>query len=132
MRYILDTNICIYSINRKSLQILQNFEAKNLDDIYISSITEAELLYGVEKSMYKAKNLQKTKHFLEPIKVLSFDSMCSKYYAQIRASLEKKGQVIGRMDMLIASVALANNMTLVTNNEKEFCRIPNLVLENWS
>ncbi|MGB6296643.1 MAG: type II toxin-antitoxin system VapC family toxin [Rivularia sp. (in: cyanobacteria)] len=131
MKFLLDTNTCIYIIKNKPPQVLQKFQTLNISDIGISSITVAELEYGVYKSQRQEKNKLALTQFLIPLEIVSFDEISTQLYGQIRAELEKKGTVIGAMDMLIASQAMSLGLTLVTNNIKEFSRIPGLVLENW-
>lgn len=130
-RYLLDTNICIYVINRKPAGVLRHFEHLSIGDIGISSITGAELAYGVEKSG-AARNRQALEKFLAPLEVVAFDDAAMRQYGQLRARLEKQGTPIGPLDMLIAAHAMALGSVLVTNNTREFTRIPGLALENWT
>lgn len=132
MQYLLDTNICIYIIKKKPPQVLEKFNFLSPWDICISSITVAELKYGVYKSQNQQQNNNALIQFLLPLEIIHFDEKAAEIYGQIRTDLEKKGQVIGSMDMLIAAQTLALDLTLVTNNTKEFARIPNLKLENWT
>lgn len=106
--------------------------AYSISDIGVSSITVAELHYGVMKSAQPVKNQQALDHFLVPLTIIDFDSDAAITYAQIRADLEAKGTPIGSMDTLIAAQALSQNLTLVTNNTKEFLRVPSLVVEDWT
>ncbi|MCB1193421.1 MAG: type II toxin-antitoxin system VapC family toxin [Leptospiraceae bacterium] len=129
--YLLDTNICIYIIKNKPSDVLDIFHSKSILDISISSITVAELRYGAEKSSFPEKNHSALDDFLSPFTIFPFDEVCSTYYGSLRKILENKGQVIGSMDLMIASCALKNNLILVTNNTKEFERIPELKIENW-
>ncbi len=131
MKFLLDTNTCIYIIKNKPPQVLQKFQTFNVSDIGISSITVAELEYGVYKSQRQQKNKLALTQFLILLEIVPFDETSTQLYGQIRAELERKGTVIGAMDMLIASQAMSLGLTLVTNNIKEFSRIPGLVLENW-
>lgn len=131
MKLLLDTNICIYIIKRKPLKVLQKFNQYNIGDIGISSITVAELEFGVQKSNFPAKNQQALTQFLLPLSITAFDEAAATVYGEIRANLEKKGTPIGSLDTLIAAHALSLEVTLITNNEKEFNRVPNLKLENW-
>ncbi|MDH3001327.1 plasmid maintenance protein [Chelonobacter oris] len=129
--YILDTNICIYIINHKPKQVFERFQQLNLGDLAISSITACELAYGVEKSGSQ-KNITALQKFLAPLTILPLGEHVVWEYASIRAELEKKGQVIGSfLDMLIAAHARQEKAILVTNNIKEFERVPHLTLENW-
>lgn len=132
MRYMLDTNICIYAIKNDPKSVLNNLEKHNPSDICISSITYAELMYGVEKSANKDKNRLALMLLLSNIEIMEFDQKASESYGTIRAFLESKGTVIRPYDMLIAGHALSLNCTLVTNNTKEFKRIKSLSIENWA
>lgn len=128
---MLDTNICIYVIKNKPLIVKENFLKHDINYICISSITFAELMHGAEKSQYPEKTRTAIYNFLSPIKVMSFDSNAAIEYGKIRASLETKGTPIGPMDMLIAAHAKSLDLTIVTNNTKEFERIKDLQIENW-
>ena len=132
MIYLLDTNICIYIIKKKPPNVLRKFKTYSIGDIGISSITVAELRYGVEKSKYGARNRRAVEQFLTPLAIADFDAKAAQTYGQIRASLESKGTPIGPLDTLIAAHALSLGVTLVTNNTKEFSRVPGLKLENWA
>ncbi len=132
MEYILDTNICIYIIKKKPTIVLKRFEDLTIGTVAISSVTLAELQYGIMKSSNPIKNQQALDKFLTPLEILNFNDLAAVAYGKIRAELEKKGSPIGPLDTLIASHAMSLNMTLVTNNEKEFERIPNLKIENWA
>lgn len=131
MTYMLDTNICIYMIKQKPRQVIEKVRSMNKSDLCISSITYSELLYGAEKSLNVAKNLLALTMFLSNIEILPYDENASLDYGFIRANLEKKGNPIGPLDMLIASHAKSLKMTLVTNNVKEFERVSGLKIENW-
>lgn len=129
-RYLLDTNICIYIIKRKPSGVFRHFEGLSIGDVGISSITGAELAYGVAKGGSE-QNQRALERFLAPLEVARFDEAALWKYGQLRARLERQGEVIGPLDMLIAAHALALGSTLVTNNMREFDRVPGLVLENW-
>ncbi|RHX91316.1 VapC toxin family PIN domain ribonuclease [Leptospira yasudae] len=129
--YLLDTNICIYIINQKPDSVYKKFKKIKLENIFISSITEFELKYGVQKSLHFEKNLKVLEEFLSYLNILPFGSKDSNKAAKIRVDLERVGKPIGPFDLLIASQALSNKLTLVTNNEKEFNRIKELKIENW-
>ncbi|MFZ7132852.1 MAG: type II toxin-antitoxin system tRNA(fMet)-specific endonuclease VapC [Eubacteriales bacterium] len=131
MKYLFDTNICIYILNNRYLKILDQIEAAGIEEIAISTMTIAELVVGIEKSKRKEENKVALMEFLLPYKILDFTQEDSYKYGQIRADLERQGNVIGNMDMLIGSQAITRSLILVTNNEKEFKRIENLVVENW-
>lgn len=131
MNFLLDTNICIYIIKQKPPEVLQKFQTYNVGDIGISSISVAELEFGVYKSQFPEKNQQALEQFLLPLKIVDFDAGAANMYGNIRAILEKQGTPIGSLDTLIAAHALSLGITLITNNVKEFSRVPNLKLENW-
>ena len=131
MNFLLDTNICIYIIKQKPPEVLQRFNTYQVGDIGISSITVAELEFGVQKSQFPAKNQQALTQFLLPLKIVDFDHSAAIIYGNIRAILEKQGTPIGSLDTLIAAHALSLQTTLITNNVKEFSRVPNLPLDNW-
>ena len=131
MRFMLDTNICIYIIKKKPPKILKRFRTFELSDITISSITLAELEYGIAKSNRPQQNREALSGFLAPLEILPFDDHAASHYGEIRAYLESKGKSIGPIDMLIASHAISLSITLITNNTREFKRIPGLQLENW-
>ena len=130
-RYLLDTNICIYIINRKPPEVFRHFEGLSVGDIAISSITGAELAHGVAKSG-SPRNQQALEKFLMPLDILAFDTMAMHHYGRLRTQLERLGTPIGPLDTLIAAHALALGCTLVTNNLREFERVHGLPLENWA
>jgi tRNA(fMet)-specific endonuclease VapC len=131
MRFLLDTNICIYIIKRKPVEVFEKFQTLKLSDIGISSITIAELEYGAYKSQRQSQNRAALHQFLMPLEILPFDQSATQTYGQIRAELERQGIVVGAMDLLIASQAISQSLVLVTNNVRELSRIPGLILENW-
>ena len=128
---MLDTNICIYIIKQKPLNVKQKFESFEIGELCISSITVSELMYGVYKSQKIERNLEALENFLMPFEIVEFNLDAAIAYGKIRAALEKKGQVIGGMDMQIAAHAMSLGMTVITNNVKEFQRVDGLLLENW-
>ena len=131
MTYMLDTNICIYVIKNKPKEVLRRFQ-ENMDrGLCVSSITLAELQYGVEKSAKPEKNRMALLQFLAFLEVLPFDDCAAVEYGRIRAYLHQAGTPIGTMDMLIAAHAVASSLTVVTNNIREFARVPGLRVENW-
>ena len=132
MNYYLDSNICIYFLKGIYPSIKEKIVSTNPSTIKIPSIVKAELLYGAEKSQQKAKNLSTIKLFLEPFEIVPFDEECSLVYSKIRSAMELKGMVIGPNDSIIAATVLAKNGVLVTNNTKEFEKVKNLKLENWT
>lgn len=131
MRVLLDTNICIYMIKNKPPEVRKHFERFVPGDIAISSITVAELQYGVEKSAAREKNALALEAFLLPLEIAPFDMESALAYGKIRAKLERQGTPVGGMDMLIAAQAIAQGLTLITHNLKEFARIPGLRYETW-
>lgn len=131
MLFLLDTNICIYIIKRKPQQVIDRFQTLFLSDIGVSSLTVAELEYGAYKSQYVEQNRAALNQFLLPLEIVPFDESITQIYGDLRATLERRGTIIGGIDMLIASQAIALSLTLVTNNTKEFSRIQNLDLDNW-
>ncbi|WP_340648862.1 type II toxin-antitoxin system tRNA(fMet)-specific endonuclease VapC [Pseudoxanthomonas winnipegensis] len=128
--YLLDTNICIYIINRRPPGVFEHFAGLQIGQVAISSITGAELDYGVAKSGSQ-RNRQALDKFLAPLDVLSFDEAAMRRYGALRSGLERQGTPIGAMDQLIAAHALALDAVLVSNNLREFERVPGLRLENW-
>lgn len=131
MNYLLDTNICIYIIKKKQKELIDKFRTLRIGEVGISSITLAELEYGVAKSQHQEKNMLALEQFLIPLEIFSFDSLAAKQYGVIRTHLERHGTPIGLLDLMIAAHALSLNVILVTNNVKEFDRVPALHVENW-
>jgi len=131
MEYLLDTNICIYIIKKKPENVLKHFSILAPGSVGISTITFAELRYGVYKSSNPARNLKALNQFILPIEILDFNVDAVIAYSEIRAYLERKGTPIGPLDTLIGSHAKSLQVRLVTNNENEFKRIPGLEIENW-
>ena len=130
--YMLDTNICIFIMKQKPIGVIERLTAHDPEDICISSVTYAELCCGVEKSRAKEKNRLALALILAPIRIVSFDSPAAEEYGRIRAFLEQKGTPIGPMDGLIAAHARSRSMTVVTNNTREFQRVPGLAVEDWT
>ena len=128
---MLDTNICIYIIKNKPIQVRERLQEFHIGDVLLSSITVSELYYGVYKSQHQERNLLALEHFLKPFDIVEYSSKASIEYGKLRADLESQGRVIGGLDMLIASHALALDVRLVTNNIKEFTRVDGLELDNW-
>ena len=131
MKYLLDTNICIYLIKKKPVSVMTRFDEHSIGDIGISSITVAELSYGVQKSQRRKQNQAALLQFMSPLVIAEFDTEAAFSYGQIRAELERRGIPIGSQDTLIAGHAASMDVTLVTNNEREFSRVPGLIVENW-
>jgi tRNA(fMet)-specific endonuclease VapC len=132
MNYLLDTNICVLLIRQKSAQVLTKLTSHAITDIGISAITVAELQYGVHQSSRPAQNQQALDHFLLPLTIIPFDENDAIAYGQIRTNLEAQGLPIGALDTLIAAQAVYYNLVLVTNNVREFARVPGLAIEDWT
>lgn len=131
MIYLLDTNICIGYINHHNSYIYQRFLAVSADDACICDIVKFELYYGAYKSSRSVENLQNLSNFFADLISLPFDSKAAQICGQLRANLQARGTPIGVYDLQIAAIALANNLTLVTHNTREFSRIEGLQLEDW-
>lgn len=131
MKVMLDTNICIYLIKQQPPTVIERFLAHPVGTIGVSSMTVAELAFGVNKSRQMAKNRLALEQFLAPLDIAAFDHEAALVYGRLRARLETSGSPIGSMDLLIAAHALSLGVRLVTNNLREFRRVPGLKLENW-
>jgi tRNA(fMet)-specific endonuclease VapC len=131
MQFMLDTNICIYIIKKHPIQVEKRFKALKPFHIGISAITLAELEYGVAKSGRPEQNRDALIGFLSPLEIAVFDDLAAFHYGEIRVSLEKAGDTIGSMDLMIASHARSLSVPLVTNNVREFEKVPGLKVENW-
>ncbi|MBP6405154.1 MAG: type II toxin-antitoxin system VapC family toxin [Proteobacteria bacterium] len=131
VRYMLDTNICIYVINARPPEVLDRFLVHEAEGLGISAITASELYWGASKSG-SARNLALLEQFISPLTVFDYDLAAARRYGELRAQLEKRGKPIGPLDQQIAAHALALGVTLVTNNLREFERVPGLQLENWA
>ncbi len=129
-QYVLDTNICVHVLTKRPERLSQKFE-RLADQLCISSITLAELLYGAEKSLRRQENLEAVTHFSARLDVLPFGEKAAAHYGQIRAELEKAGTPVGTHDMLIAAHARSEGLIVVTRNRREFDRISGLRVENW-
>lgn len=132
MTYMLDTNICIYAMKKKPEQVLKRLKETLYNGVCISSITLAELEYGMKHSSNPEKNARALLRFLVPFSILPFDPAAAAEYGEIRAHLQRQGTPIGPLDMLIAGHARSEGLILVTNNVKEFERVPGLIIENWA
>lgn len=132
MMYMLDTNICIYAIKNKPEQVLRRIKSNMRNGLCVSVVTLAELEHGVQKSLYPEKNTMALIQFLAILEVLPFDDLAAVEYGKLCAYLQKQGTPIGTMDMLIAAHAKVENVVLVTNNVREFKRVPGLTIENWA
>lgn len=127
---LLDTNTCIYIINLRPPEVFEHFAGREVGEVAISSISGAELTFGVAKSGSRT-NRDALDKFLAPLVVLPFDETAMREHGELRSHLERQGQPIGALDQLIAAHALALDAVLVTNNECEFRRVPPLRLANW-
>jgi len=132
VKFMLDINTCIYIIKRKPARVIERFKQIKISQIGISSITFSELMYGVSKSSKPEQNQVALTQFVAPLELLPYGDEAAQYYGELRALLEKRGTPIGFFDTLIAAHALSIACTLVTNNEKEFIRVPKLIIENWA
>ncbi len=132
MKFMLDTNTCIYLIKKKSPKIVNHLKRQAVGDVGISSITLAELCYGVSKSEQIDRNREALRDFILPLEVAEFDEKAAEAYGNVRANLENSGTPIGSMDMLIGSHALSLQAVLVTNNIREFRRIKGLKVADWT
>jgi tRNA(fMet)-specific endonuclease VapC len=130
LEYMLDTNICIYVIKNRPASLRERFDDL-AEALCISAITLGELLYGVEKSVRRGQNLQAVEHFTTRLEIVPFSLKAAAHFGQIRAELAKLGALCGAYDMLIGAHARAEGLTLVTNNLREFWRMPGLRVENW-
>ena len=132
IKYMLDTNICIYIIKQKPKNVIERFRQAQVSEIGVSSITLSELEYGVMKSAKSEQNKLALVQFIAPIEISAYDDVAAQHYGVIRAHLERQGTPIGSLDMLIAAHALSVDSLLITNNESEFKRVSNLRIENWA
>ena len=131
MIYLLDTNACIRVLNNSSTNLVRCLHEHSPSKIYLCSVVKAELLYGARKSSRPLENLQLLERFFFPFVCLPFDDRCAKHYGIIRSDLERKGTLIGPNDLMIASIAKADNLILITHNTREFSRVDGLQIEDW-
>ncbi len=131
MNFLIDTNICIYIMNKRPPEVIHRFKNTDVGQIGISTITVSELSYGASKSQLQKQNFKRLEEFLAPFEIIPYDQDASQCYGAIRCQLENQGNIIGPLDLLIAAHALSKDLILVTNNEKEFKRIKALKVENW-
>ncbi len=131
MKYLIDTDICIYIMNERNINVINKFKQLDIGDIGISVITVSELQYGVSKSAHKKTNQLRLDNFLMPFEIIDYDYAVTSIYGDIRFQLEKKGEIIGALDLQIAAQAISRDLILITNNIKEFKRVKGLKLENW-
>ncbi len=132
MKYLLDTNICIYLIRRRPEHVVAALMEQAIGDVGLSSVTVAELEFGVAKSAEVERNRAALEQFLAPLVIADFDATAATHYGRVRAFLERQGTPIGALDTLIAAHALSLDVALVTNNEREFGRVPELRVVNWA
>lgn len=131
MKYLLDSNACIVFLNKRSEQLKQRLELCQPQQIVLCSVVKAELLYGAMKSQHPQASLLKIETFCAPFQSLPFDDNAAVFYGKIRSELSAVGKPIGANDFMIAATALANEVTLVTHNTREFSRVKGLLLEDW-
>jgi len=131
MQVMLDTDMCIYIIKKRPAQVEKRFRRFNPFDIGISAVTLAELEFGIAKSGKPEQNRSALIGFLAPLEIAVFDDQAAFHYGEIRAVLEKEGNPIGSMDLMIASHARSLSVPLITNNVREFKKVPGLKVENW-
>jgi tRNA(fMet)-specific endonuclease VapC len=131
IRFLLDTNICIETIRGKSAPVLAHLRKCDPASVGISSVTLAELRYGVSRSSDPARNLAALARFCAPLEIIPFDEPAAAGYGNLRHALQTAGTPIGPLDMLIAAHAISLGAILVTNNQREFRRVRGLMLENW-
>jgi len=129
--YLLDTNVCIHLLNGRHPQILEHFKKHSPSELVICSVVKAELFFGARNSKKVEANLQLLTQFFEPLNSVAFEDNAAAEYGVIRADLTHQGKIIGSNDLLIAAIAKANNLVLVTNNSKEFARITGLRMVDW-
>lgn len=129
----LDTNICIYAINRRSANVVRRLAARaaQQDAVAVSAITVAELEYGIAKTEQMERNRAALERFLTPVDVLAFDATAARHYGDIRRALAARGTPIGPNDLFIAAHARSLGATLISNNPAEFARVPGLLVDNW-
>ncbi len=132
MKYMLDTNICIYIIKKHPEKVLEKFKSIKAGEICMSSIPLSELMFGVQKSEHKQKNTIALQGFTSPLEIIAYDEKAAHHYGNMRAYLEKQGTPIGPMDLMIAAHAQSLKSILITHNTKEFHLIPNLKMEDWN
>ncbi len=131
MKYLLDTNTCIRHLNQRSETITQHLAQTPEEDVALCSVVKAELFFGAMKSQNPEKTLLRQGAFVERFQSLPFDDPCAVIYGRIRADLQRAGTPIGANDLMIASIALANDLTLITHNTREFARIEGISIEDW-
>ena len=131
MKYVLDTNTCVYALKHQGA-VIDRLRGHSPDDLAVSIITVAELWFDARKSRRSGSNRRSIDAFLKPFEVLPFDHAAAEAYAELRAALERAGRPIGERDLQIASIAVARRLTVVTHNLSEFGRVPGLKVEDWA
>ena len=131
MKFLLDTNVCIQYLTRRSEALVTRLQATSPSEMALCSVVKSELIYGAHKSARKQGNLESLARFFEPFASLPFDDSAAVVAGEVRASLERLGTPVGPNDLLIAAIALSNSLTLVTHNTAEFGLIPGLVMADW-
>ena len=131
MKYLLDTNICIGLLNNKDTVFITNLQKLSPNDVFLCSIVKAELVFGAKKSLHREKNEKKLKIFFDEFECLPFDDQSAESYGEIRSFLESSGNPVGNNDLLIAAIAIANDLILVTRNIREFSKIASLKITEW-
>ena len=131
IRYLLDTDMCIYVIKKKPKSVIERFKQSRISEVGISSITLSELEYAIFKSSKPEQNQIALNQFLAPMEIAFYGDEAARHYGRLRTFLEKQGTPIGSLDVLIAAHAISLDCILVTNKEKEFIRVPHLKIENW-
>jgi len=132
VKYLLDTNICVFVIRQKPQRVIHRFRQHDPDDLGISTVTLAELRYGADKSQDPVKNHNALNAFLAPLEIADFDARASEAYGKVRLDLESRGLPIGPLDTMIAAHALSLNVAVVSNNTSEFSRVTGLTVEDWT
>lgn len=132
MKYLLDTNICIFALKNRPPAVLERLRSLRASDVGVSAVTAAELFFGAAKSQHAARNLEVIERFLAPLELASFDRDAARTYGEVRRGLEAAGPPIGPNDTLIAAHALTLGVVLVTNNVRHFARVRGLTIEDWT
>lgn len=132
MKFLLDTNTCVYALNQSDPGLADRLRAARRSDLFVSSLTVGELLFGARRSARSVENAKRVARFVSPLRELQFDRLAAEAYASLRAELAEAGLQFGPVDMLIAATALAHGLTVVTNNVREFKRAAGLKIENWA
>jgi tRNA(fMet)-specific endonuclease VapC len=131
VKYLLNSNTCVRILNNTNWNVVSRFKSEKPDDMVLCSIVKAELLFGAERSSRRAQNLHVLATFSSQFASLPFDDTCAEHYGRVHAHLTAAGTPIGPNDLMIAAIALAHNLTLVTHNSGEFGRVPGLLIEDW-